>query len=303
MALAHYWFAFDIGAYEDSTAHLSMLQDGAYNRLIRHYYKTSRPIPLDEQQIVRISGAHSAEEIAAVSCVLNEFFDKKSDGWHNKRADEELLKAQKISKLRKELGRRGGLAKATANAKQELEQMGEQTRKQKATQLQLQKHKEESKPKAASAFAIPDWIPQEEWQAFEEMRRKIRKPMTDKARSLIVTSLYTLRSHGHSPKQVLEQSIRNGWQDVYELKGDLHGTNGQNHQTKPKPHVTAQHQRWASNVRAVAAGYGLSGTNAVDAVEGSAGVGDSDSADSPGQAARPGSRSPATVEGEVKRVL
>ncbi len=55
MALAHYWFAFDIGAYEDSTAHLSMLQDGAYNRLIRHYYKTYRPIPLDEQQIVRIS--------------------------------------------------------------------------------------------------------------------------------------------------------------------------------------------------------------------------------------------------------
>jgi uncharacterized protein YdaU (DUF1376 family) len=113
--MAHYWFAFDIGAYEDSTAHLTMLQDGAYNRLLRHYYKTGKAIPKEMDLIQRISGAHSGEELEAVSYILNSFFRLRSDGYHNKRADNELLRAKEVSKLRKELGKKGGLAKARAN--------------------------------------------------------------------------------------------------------------------------------------------------------------------------------------------
>lgn len=268
-----------------------MLQHGAYFTLLNNYYITGGPLPEKTEHLVRICGAHSSEEIEAISFVLSSFFSLKSDGWHNKKADAEIREAKRISTVR----RNARLGKRKTIVNQELP----------VSALHPHPHiqKEEPKTKAASAFAVPDWIPQEEWQSFEEMRRKIRKPMTDKARSLIVTSLHKLRSLGHSPKLVLEQSIRNSWQDVYELKGDSHGTDGQHHQAQPKQHVTAQHQRWASNVRAVAAGYGLSGTGAVDAVTGSAGVGNSDSADRSGQAARPGSGSHATVEGEVKRIL
>ena len=52
---------------------------------------------------------------------------------------------------------------------------------------------------------------------FEKMRRSIRKPMTDRAKQLLVTKL----KNEFPPEQwksVLEQSIVKCWQDVYPLK-------------------------------------------------------------------------------------
>lgn len=66
------------------------------------------------------------------------------------------------------------------------------------------------------AFSPPPWIPSEAWAGFEEHRKKIRKPMTDKARALIVRELEKLKPD--DPVEVIEQSIRNGWQDVFALR-------------------------------------------------------------------------------------
>lgn len=67
-------------------------------------------------------------------------------------------------------------------------------------------------------FRSPEWIDGSTWTAFLEMRRRIRKPTTDRACALIVTELIKLRANGHDPTAVLEQSIRNGWQDVFEVR-------------------------------------------------------------------------------------
>jgi hypothetical protein len=53
------------------------------------------------------------------------------------------------------------------------------------------------------------------WAAFEEHRRKLRKPMTDHARDLIVQECMKL---GGDPNLLLDQSIRKGWMDVFPLK-------------------------------------------------------------------------------------
>lgn len=76
---------------------------------------------------------------------------------------------------------------------------------------------ESPKPKK-STFVLPPDIPAEPWEGFEEMRRKIRKPMTDKARALIVNELRKLAEDGHPPGKVLEQSIMHDWQGVFRLK-------------------------------------------------------------------------------------
>lgn len=73
-----------------------------------------------------------------------------------------------------------------------------------------------AKPK----FELPDWIPTDAWDGFEEMRRSIRKPMTDRARGMIVTELQKLRG---PPGAILDQSTRNNWQDVFELKDKTNG--------------------------------------------------------------------------------
>lgn len=71
---------------------------------------------------------------------------------------------------------------------------------------------------AQAPFSLPDWIDRSTWDSYEEMRRKKRAPMTDRARELTVIKLDGLRKSGNDPKLVLEQSIEKSWTGVFELK-------------------------------------------------------------------------------------
>lgn len=78
-----------------------------------------------------------------------------------------------------------------------------------------------TKPKnTPSAFLLPDWISQDTWAAFEEMRRKERHPLTDRARQNIVNSLARFKELGDDPDIVLNRSITNGWRGVWPLERD-----------------------------------------------------------------------------------
>lgn len=64
----------------------------AYTRLLRAYYRREKPIPdAEKYRLVRASGK---PERVAVDSVLAEFFALRDDGWHNKRADEEITAYQ-----------------------------------------------------------------------------------------------------------------------------------------------------------------------------------------------------------------
>lgn len=82
-----------IGDYASATEHLTWDEDQAYTRLLRVYYRDERPLPLDIIKVVRLARAQSPTQKAAVETVLNEFFSKESDGWHNKRCDAEIAQA------------------------------------------------------------------------------------------------------------------------------------------------------------------------------------------------------------------
>ena len=58
---------------------------------------------------------------------------------------------------------------------------------------------------------------------FYEMRKKIRKPMTSRAKQLALNKLRSLSSDEDTQVKIIEQSILNGWQSFYELKGDNDG--------------------------------------------------------------------------------
>jgi hypothetical protein len=89
---------------------------------------------------------------------------------------------------------------------------------------------EESAPLKAPLFVLPDWIPRGTWHEFELMRRKIRKPMTDRARENIIAKLDRFRGRGQDVDEVLNRSITNGWQDVWEIEGRANGKqNGKGH--------------------------------------------------------------------------
>lgn len=75
--------------------------------------------------------------------------------------------------------------------------------------------------KQGSEFVLPSWIDAQAWADYEDMRGKLRKPMTDKARQLAVRELEKLQAQGFSPRLVLEQSVLNSWQGLFELKGQF----------------------------------------------------------------------------------
>ena len=84
------YFQFHIGDYSAATAHLSLLEDAIYGRLLRRYYTDEKPIPADLSAASRLVGARSEEEREAVRVVLAEFFKLTEDGWRNSRADREI---------------------------------------------------------------------------------------------------------------------------------------------------------------------------------------------------------------------
>jgi uncharacterized protein YdaU (DUF1376 family) len=56
------------------------------------YYGTEKPLPADSAKVCRLVRARTLQERKAVDVVLSEFFTLESDGWHNKRADQEIAK-------------------------------------------------------------------------------------------------------------------------------------------------------------------------------------------------------------------
>ncbi len=79
-----------IGDWDSATAHLSLLEEAVYGRLIRLYYRTEKPIPADVNQACRLVRAATKQERQAVQIVLSEFFVQGPDGWRQKRCDEEI---------------------------------------------------------------------------------------------------------------------------------------------------------------------------------------------------------------------
>jgi len=86
------YYEHHIGDYAEATAHLTFIEDATYSRLIRKYYATEKPLPVDIKIVQRLINARSKEEKNAVVSVLNEFFNLTDDGWRQERCDHEIAR-------------------------------------------------------------------------------------------------------------------------------------------------------------------------------------------------------------------
>ncbi len=102
---------------------------------------------------------------------------------------------------------------------------------------EIDREKEEHPPnpptggKRSLPFVLPNWIPCEVWDAFLIVRKRRRAASTHFAHRLVVKELEKLRDEGHDPVEVIEQSIRSGWTDVFPLRSkNVNGTHD-----RPRP--------------------------------------------------------------------
>ena len=98
----HYWYARNPSKIRRKTAHLSLMEKGAYSDLLDWYYENRKPLPQEWVQMHRICGAVAPDEQAAVQTVVRQFFTLEESGWHNRTADEEIAKAQGLSQKRRD---------------------------------------------------------------------------------------------------------------------------------------------------------------------------------------------------------
>lgn len=106
-----------IGDYIRDTVSLTMLEDGAYNRLLDQYYQTERPLSLDRKMVYRLARATSATERKAVDFVLETFFTRTEEGYKQKRVQAEIERfSEKQRKAKASAEARWSKSKGNANA-------------------------------------------------------------------------------------------------------------------------------------------------------------------------------------------
>jgi len=88
MEAAVNYYPFHIGDFAAHTAHLTWEEDIAYRRALDWYYLNEKALPGDVAKVARL--IRMPKSVAVIDAVLAEFFVKADDGWHNKRADQEL---------------------------------------------------------------------------------------------------------------------------------------------------------------------------------------------------------------------
>jgi len=75
--------------------------------------------------------------------------------------------------------------------------------------------KERKKSLKEIAFIKPEWLNETAWNAFMEMRVKIRKPLTEYAKTLIVNKLLKFQEQGYDPIEVLNKATESSWQGIF----------------------------------------------------------------------------------------
>ena len=67
-------------------------------------------------------------------------------------------------------------------------------------------------------IVLPDIIPKKDWDDFVDMRKSMKKSLTLRAKEILVKKLTDWFDKGHNPSEILQNSIANNWQGLFEPK-------------------------------------------------------------------------------------
>lgn len=227
------WMPVYPAAYLANTLHLNAAQHGGYFLLLMHGWKNGGILPLADAELQNITRMKDREWKESRG-VLLAFFDKGPNGYSQDRQLEEIAKAEKMVEGKSKAGRAGAQARWQNDgrgndrmmAEAEAEAMTEECRGDAPLPLPTPKARTKTKRDPPTAFAPPDWVPRQEWDDFDEMRRqKSGKAWTFRARELAVMELSKLKAGGEDLAAVLRQSVIRSWAGLFPLEKQRTGGN------------------------------------------------------------------------------
>ncbi|ENA37452.1 hypothetical protein HMPREF1487_04370 [Pseudomonas sp. HPB0071] len=119
------FFPFHPGDYMLRTAHLNVVEDAAYRRLIDLYYVNESPIEGNAESIARV--IRMREHAIEVAAVLAEFFEATEEGFRHHHCDKVIAQYHAKAKQAAENGKRGGRPKKQDESKPDSEPKLEET--------------------------------------------------------------------------------------------------------------------------------------------------------------------------------
>lgn len=227
------YYSHNIGDYAQATAHLSLVEDAIYSRLLRRYYAEEQPIVDNLQQVFRWVGARTEDEREAAGQVLSEFFVLRDGHWHNKRADVEIAAYHVKAETAKANGRRGGRPRQGERSPEQPDgfpmgsdekpgqgpaETGSEANQEPGTKNQ--EPREHIPRKRGSGFdaaviELPDWLDREDWASWIADRKARKKPVTQEGARRQLQQLAAYLAAGHPPGVVIAHSIAGGYQGLF----------------------------------------------------------------------------------------
>lgn len=203
---------------------MTLEEEGVYIRLLAYCWREGS-IPANPRAISRLCKGASDEAVAIVSDRFEPMPNDPSRLIHP-RLNSEREKQEEWSRKNALNGKISGKARREKKLHAERplnDRMNKsRTKTNSSSSSSSSSSKKQIQPQAA--LVLPEWVPLKSWDAFVEMRKKGRWPLTDAACEATVADLDKLRKAGHDPGAVLMQSVQRCWRGVFELKGN--GTTG-----------------------------------------------------------------------------
>ncbi|MBU2783609.1 YdaU family protein [Acidithiobacillus caldus] len=106
-----FWYKFFIQDYQRDTAHLTLLEHGAYRLLIDQCYLSGGLLPSDLEAIYRLARAMTKPEQAAIRTVLGAFFTRTDEGYLHGRVSREIEEMHQLGSVSRMNGAKGGRPK------------------------------------------------------------------------------------------------------------------------------------------------------------------------------------------------
>jgi uncharacterized protein YdaU (DUF1376 family) len=214
------------GDYARDTKHLTMIEHGAYNLLLDTLYSTEKVLPKSLASLFRICSASTKREKKAVVKVLNEFFIKKPTGFSHKRFEEEVSNTESRRKASQDNGKHGGRP-PKSETQQVSSRLEIETQKKATPDSRLQTPDLNSNTERAE---LPiEWLPLMPWRQYQEMRVKLKRPLSAGGIEILIEKLRGLRDQGEDLTEVLEQATSGGWFDLRPVRKEK--ASGGNHES------------------------------------------------------------------------
>jgi len=109
------YYRFYPGDYLRDTSGLSLIEHGAYNLLLHHYYSTDGCLAGEKPRLYRLCRVTTPEEQRAVDYVLEKYFPVIEGKLVNKRADKEMERRRRFLDEQSRKGRLGGRPRKKPN--------------------------------------------------------------------------------------------------------------------------------------------------------------------------------------------